>query len=103
MKSLNDLEKDFPQIIISIKLSDLLESNRQLIKETKQQLEQQISEVNTETYHSISEVARILNVSKTTLWRWDKQKYLIPIEIGGKKKYKMSDIKTLLLGKKADL
>ena len=37
-----------------------------------------------------------LEVSATTLWRWEKCGYLIPVAVGNKKKYRMSDIQKIL-------
>lgn len=99
MKNLVILVNEFPELTISVKLSDLLECNRQLIKEAKEELTQQIAAANEESYPTIDEVISILGVSKTTLWRWAKQRYLSPVEIGGKRRYKMSDVKRLLEGK----
>lgn len=99
MKNLVILANEYPELTINVKLSDLLESNRQLINETRDQLEQQIIESKEESYPTVDEVVSLLGVSKTTLWRWSKEKYLNPVEIGGKRRYRMSDIKKLLEGK----
>lgn len=99
MNKLYELAKEYPDLTVNVKLNDLIECNRQLIQETKQELEKQVVEANEETYPTISEVIGILNVSKTTLWRWAKQGYLNPIEIGGKRRYKMSDVKDIFEGK----
>ncbi len=99
MSKIYELAKDYPELTINVKLSDLIECNRRLIKETKQELEIQIAEANQESYPTIDEVATLLDVNKTTLWRWSKQNYLNHIEIGGKRRYKMSEVKKLLNGK----
>ena len=65
------------------------------------ELEQLVTDANTETYLSPDKVAEMLCVSKPTLWRWSKQNYLVPISIGGKKRYRMSDVKRLLGEKKS--
>lgn len=98
MKNLVVLATEYPELTVSVKLSDLIECNRQLIKETREQLEQQIAEANEESYPTVDEVVSMLGVSKTTLWRWAKLRYLNPVEIGGKRRYKMSDVKRLLEG-----
>jgi len=90
------LAKEFPNLTINIKLGDLIEANEALIKKTRQELEQQITDANTETYPSPEQVAKILDVDKSTLWRWDKKDYLKPVKIGGKNRYKMSDVKRIL-------
>ncbi len=37
-----------------------------------------------------------LKISSTTRWRWDKSGYLTPIFIGGKRRYRRSDIMALI-------
>lgn len=96
MKKLIELANEYQEITVNIKLSDLIECNRQLIRETKEQLERQITEANEESYPTVDEVAILLRVNKTTLWRWSKRNYLLPVEIGGKRRYRMSDVKKLL-------
>ena len=41
---------------------------------------------------TIDEAAKLLSVSKMALYRWDKSGYLKKIEIGGKRRYRLSDI-----------
>ena len=44
---------------------------------------------------TIDEAAKLLSVSKMTLYRWDKNGYLKKVEIGGKRRYRKSDIERL--------
>jgi predicted DNA-binding transcriptional regulator AlpA len=53
---------------------------------------------NEEKYLTRTEASEMLKVDKSTLWRWQKENYLLPIHIGGKIVYKMSDINGLLNG-----
>lgn len=52
-----------------------------------------------ERYLTPDDVADMVGVSKNTLWRWEKEKYLIPIKIGRKSRYKLSDVKLILEGR----
>jgi len=45
-------------------------------------------------------VAEMLDVDKSTLWRWAKIGYLVPINVGGKRRYRMSDVNRILNGDK---
>ena len=45
-------------------------------------------EVKKETYISANQVSNLLGVSKSTLWRWEKENYLVPIRFGKKVRYK---------------
>ena len=91
-----DLIRSCPEINITVKAGELLEMAEYLVKLTRKELEQQITDANTETYPSSEQVAKILDVDKTTLWRWANRGVLMPIKIGGKNRYKMSDIKQIL-------
>lgn len=98
-KKLIFLARECPDLQVTIKLGELIEANRELVRETKRELEQQIADANAETYPSRQKVMEILDVSEPTLWRWAKIGYLVPVDCGGKKRYKMSDVKKILEGK----
>jgi hypothetical protein len=89
------------EVTVAVSLTDLIECNEELIARTKQELEQMITDAATETYPSVTKVAEILDVDKSTLWRWAKCGYLVPIEVGGKRRYRMSDVKAILEGGRA--
>ena len=90
------LAKECPVLTVSIKLTDLVEANKELIEETKRNLQQTLEDAKSEEYLSREKVIEWLEVSATTLWRWEKCGYLIPIAVGNKKKYRMSDIQKIL-------
>jgi len=81
-------------------LSDLETFAIDLIQKTKKELEDAVISDKTETYPSPKWVSEFLNVDTSTLWRWAKRNYLVPIEIGGKRRYKMSEVKAILNGGK---
>ena len=56
-------------------------------------------EVQKETYISASQVSTLLGVSKSTLWRWEKESYLVPVRVGNKLRYRESEVKQLMEGK----
>lgn len=93
-----ELAREAGDITVSVSLADLIECNEELIARTKRELEQLITDAGTETYPSVTKVAEILDVDKSTLWRWAKCGYLVPIEVGGKRRYRMSDVKAILEG-----
>ena len=94
------IARQCPDLIVSIRLQDLVEANNLLIAEVKQQLEQTITDANAETYPSREKVMEMLDVSQATMWRWQKSGYLVPINVGGKRRYRMSDVKRILEGEK---
>ncbi len=91
-----EIAKEHPNMIISISVGDLVKANEKLISDAVCNLERRITDAATETYPSANKVAEMLSVSKPTLWRWEKCGYLKPFRIGGKVRYKMSDVKKLL-------
>lgn len=100
ISNLVQLSKECPNVVVQVKLSDLLEANESLIEQSKRELEQLITDQNTETYPSREKVMQMLGVSPATLWRWQKIGYLTPLNVGGKRRYKMSDITRILNGEK---
>ena len=100
MAKLLELVESHPDVIISIRAADLLAANEELIRRTRQELEQLITDAHTETYPSAKRVSELLDVDKSTLWRWAKIGYLVPINVGGKRRYRMSDVNRILNGDK---
>ena len=49
-----------------------------------------------EQYITRRQAAEMLDVTNVTIWRWKKESYLVPIEVGGKYKYRLSDINKIL-------
>lgn len=97
-KTLIEAAKECPGLIVSIRLEDLIEANKILIESARQQLEQRIADANAESYLSTEKVCQMLDVSVTTLWRWQKRKYLVPVTYGGQKRYRKSDVERIING-----
>ncbi|MDH8700935.1 excisionase family DNA binding protein [Dysgonomonadaceae bacterium PH5-43] len=90
------LFKENPDLNITIKIGELVEMVEYAIKLSRQELEQQVVDAKKETYLTRVEASKMLSVDKSTLWRWNKQKYLTHVEVGGKRLYRMSDVKQIL-------
>ena len=88
--------KHCPSLKVEISIGDLIEANMLLIAEVKRELEQSIADEKAETYLSREKVAEMLEVSTATLWRWQKLNYLVPILVGGKRRYRKSDVMKIL-------
>lgn len=56
------------------------------------------SEKKDEVYLSADEAAKELQITKPTLWRWDKNNYLKPVKLGRRCLYRLSDIDNLRSG-----
>jgi hypothetical protein len=99
--NINDLIKSGSNVTVAIGINDLREWHKEVIEETKNQLEELVLSEKAETYPTPKQVCEILNVDASTLWRWHKRGYLVPSEVGGKRRYKMSEVKALLNGGRA--
>jgi hypothetical protein len=96
--SLLQLAKECPGLQVTITLGELVEANRLLIAEAKRELEQEIADSKAETYVSRAQAMQILGKGSTTLWRWKKLGYLVPVTVGAIDRYRMSDIRRIMEG-----
>ena len=94
--SLQEIIQSGVNVLITIGTNDLMQFTNHLIRSTKEELENTILAKKNETYVTPDEVSVQLRVDRSTLWRWAKTGYLIPIEVGGKRLYKQSDIDIIL-------
>lgn len=70
---------------------DLKEAFLQWCEETKSKDTSQ-----PEKYLTANETAKHLGVDISTLWRWDKTGYLTKVRVGGKVRYRLSDVTKLM-------
>ena len=80
-------------VAITVNPVDLQEFGKALIEETISEMNDKAKE---EKHLVPDEVARIFGVSKNTLWRWNKEKYLCQQKVGRRIFYKKSDVDALL-------
>lgn len=91
-----EVANKFPDLTVSISIKDLMAANRSLINETKEELTRTITESKREMYLPREKVLEMLGISPTTLWRWQQCGYLVPISVGGRNRFKLSDINKIL-------
>ncbi|MFA6767881.1 MAG: helix-turn-helix domain-containing protein [Parabacteroides sp.] len=89
---IKDLVNQNMQVVLNA--TDLKEFGLSLVQEVL--TGQKVKEP--EKYLSTKEAARFLDIDPSTLWKWGKAGYLVPIRVGGKKRYKLSDIKKIYEG-----
>lgn len=85
--------------LVMMREEDLITLARTLILETKSELESTIAESNADKLITTEQAAELLGVNRSTLWKWAKRDYLKPIEVGGKRRYRLSAIKAIIAGK----
>ena len=96
--NIQELVQNGSKVTIAVSIEDLKDFASDLIDRTKRELEQAVISDKAETYPSPQQVAKILGIDLVTLWRWKNRGYLVPVEIGGKRRYIMSKVKALLNG-----
>lgn len=97
---LEELLQTNANISLTVSLDDLRTFSNELIRQTKSELEAELIATRQESYLTRLETAGFMKVDQATLWRWAKRGYLSPIEVGGKRMYKMSDVMRILNGGK---
>lgn len=101
MVDIAKIARENPGTIFSVTAADLVASQTKAIDAAVQRIEEALSKKATAVELQTPEYTRtILNVSKSTLWRWEKSGYLVPINVGGQCRYKTSDINEILEGKR---
>ena len=98
---LTKLLKTNANISVNVSLEDLRTYSNELIQSTKKELEAEVTAQKNETYLTRLETCEFLKVDQATLWRWAKRGYLMPIEVGGKRMYRKSDLQRILNGGRA--
>ncbi|MBQ3323884.1 MAG: helix-turn-helix domain-containing protein [Muribaculaceae bacterium] len=80
-------------VSIQVKIEDLQDFARQILLGV-QSIAREQAELATraDKLLTVQEAAQMLSVSKMTLHRWDKNGILKKVEIGGKRRYRLSDI-----------
>lgn len=96
--NINELLKSDANFTVSIGIKDLKEWHKEVIADTRRELEEIVLNDKAETYPTPKQVSEMLNVDLTTLWRWNKKGYLKTIEFGGGRRYRMSEVKALMNG-----
>ena len=86
--------------LLLISADDLKKTIKETVSEARRILETEVVNGKGEFLLTTNEVLDRLSISRKTLYNWEKSNYLSPIEIGGKKRFKLSDVNGIL--KKAE-
>lgn len=94
------LAKECPGTILAVRADDLVEANNRLIDQVRNDLEREVAHKNEVVYLTREMVLQKLNVVPSTLWRWQKRGYLVPVMVGGQNRYRSTDIDRILEGER---
>ncbi len=95
---------EHPNTIVSFKAEDLGHFARQLVAEVRLELKREQEEKSKETAEDINlltaeEVKSILDISDSTLYRLGKSGILVPIWVGGQRRYTYDSLNRFLEGR----
>lgn len=101
---IKSLLTELPNTIVSLKAEDLGHFARQVVAEVRQEFEREQEEKSKETVENINlltadEVKQILDISDSTLYRLGKSEVLVPIWVGGQRRYTVDSINRYLEGR----
>ena len=93
------LAKECPGAILSVSAADLVSANTALVETTKREMAELLER---KSPHLLTRemVMEKLNIVPSTLWRWAKSGYLVPVNVGGQRRYKSTDVDEILEGKR---
>lgn len=94
--NINELINTDANISVVVSVADLKEFALCVVTEAMAAKEAEKKE---EKYLTPDEVAEMMGVCTNTLWRWNTQKYLCPVKVGRKSRYKLSDVKRVMEGR----
>ena len=96
MPTIQNILNSESNIIIQVSLEDLKAFAQEILIEAKTiAMIQAEAAACSDQLLTIDEAAKLLSVSKMTLYRWDQNVILKKVEIGGKRRYRKSDIERL--------
>lgn len=98
MINIVEIARECPGTIIAVRAEDLVEANNRLIDKVRSDLEKELAQRQGVTYLTRDEVIERLSVAPSTLWRWQKRGYLVPVKVGGENRYRSTDINRILEG-----
>ena len=84
-------------ITLSVTPEDLLFLVQQTIAASKAELLPLMVSAAQEALLTKKEVMERFDVCDTTLWNWQRKKYLVPVKIGRKVHYRQNDIERLII------
>ena len=96
MSNIKDILCTEKNVIIQVSSEDLKAFAQEILIEAKSiAMIQAEAAASSDKLLTIDEAAKLLSVSKMTLYRWDQNGILKKVEIGGKRRYRKSDIERL--------
>ncbi len=95
MTDINKLIQSGASIKIEITPEELKSFGNEIATKSFEAIQKQVSQEPEYRYITGNKVCEILEISRVTLWQWDKKGITKPIRMGNLKRYKLSDINAI--------
>ncbi len=101
--NITELAKAAPDVTFHVQARDLENFGKNLLSMSRAEFAQQQVALNKtvlEPLYSADEVKAAWKISDSTLYRWSVRGFLVPIIVGGEKRYRKQDLDRILNSKK---
>lgn len=96
---ISDLIAEGANVYVTVSVADLREFFEEVAKDTAEKERAAEAERSADATMTQAQVCKFLGVSKTTLWRWEREKYLLPTgRMGRSPQYLKSDVERVKKG-----
>jgi hypothetical protein len=97
---LMELADQYPNMTVAIKVSDLIQANRELARSVREEVETEVAERTAEIGERLipKAEARVMlgNPDDSTLYRWAERGYLTRVKIGNKIYYTAASLRKII-------
>lgn len=85
------------EVNVTVRLEDLRRWHEELMATVPPTTSNQ---PNASELYTRKQTITLLGVDSSTLWRWAKSGYLVPVEFGGQRRYHVADVRRILNGER---
>ena len=100
---IDDIIDNYPNISLTVTSKELREFAMSVAQETCKVMEGKLISQDELQCVTSKQACELLQVAPATIWRWNQDRYLIPIKVGCSTRYRMKDIQRLLVSEKVKL
>ena len=84
-------------VSLNILIEDLVEFADRIVEQTTEKLLKPMVKQSQEELLPKAEVLEKFNICPSTLWNWERKKYIAPVKIGRKVYYRQDDVECLII------
>jgi len=95
MTNINELIQSGANLKIELSVEDLRNFGQEIAAKSVEGLEEHLKNQSESQYLTGTRVCELLDISRVTLWQWDKKGITNPVRMGNLKRYRRSDIDSI--------